>query len=280
MQRRRARPAGRLPRLRGAHQEPDHAAAHPGAAHADGLEPRARPARHRAFSPFFLGALYLERVLGYDAIETGLAFLPMTIALATMSAGLSAARCSGALRALRTLVGGLASDRRSACCFSRAGRPRHLLPAACSACLLLGLGAGAVDPAAADDRDGRRPAPTRGSPRGSSTSRCSSRRDRTGRARHDRHRPDQVPRVGGESVRGRSPAATTSPYCRRRRRGGRDPDRGLRPALPHRAGGRGRDRGGGSGPASRPNRPTPGRLRQPSGTVAHNHPGSRRDPRK
>ncbi|HEY5262139.1 MAG TPA: MFS transporter, partial [Solirubrobacteraceae bacterium] len=30
------------------------------------------------FSAFFLGALYLERVLGYDAIDTGLAFLPLT----------------------------------------------------------------------------------------------------------------------------------------------------------------------------------------------------------
>ena len=35
------------------------------------------------FSAFFLGALYLERVLGYDAIDTGLAFMPLTIAIAT-----------------------------------------------------------------------------------------------------------------------------------------------------------------------------------------------------
>ena len=30
------------------------------------------------FGMFFLGALYLQRVLGYDAIETGLAFLPVS----------------------------------------------------------------------------------------------------------------------------------------------------------------------------------------------------------
>ncbi len=34
------------------------------------------------FSAFFLGALYLERVLGYDAIDTGLAFMPLTVAIA------------------------------------------------------------------------------------------------------------------------------------------------------------------------------------------------------
>ena len=32
------------------------------------------------FGMFFLGVLYLQRVLGYDALETGLAFLPVTIA--------------------------------------------------------------------------------------------------------------------------------------------------------------------------------------------------------
>ena len=30
------------------------------------------------FGMFFLGALYLQRVLGYDALEVGLAFLPVT----------------------------------------------------------------------------------------------------------------------------------------------------------------------------------------------------------
>src|SRR5271154_558433 len=34
------------------------------------------------FSAFFLGALCLERVLGYDAIDTGLAFMPLTISIA------------------------------------------------------------------------------------------------------------------------------------------------------------------------------------------------------
>ena len=37
------------------------------------------------FGTFFLGALYLERVLGYDALEIGLAFLPATLVMGTMS---------------------------------------------------------------------------------------------------------------------------------------------------------------------------------------------------
>jgi EmrB/QacA subfamily drug resistance transporter len=37
------------------------------------------------FGMFFLGALYLQRVLGYDALEVGLAFLPATIVMGTLS---------------------------------------------------------------------------------------------------------------------------------------------------------------------------------------------------
>jgi EmrB/QacA subfamily drug resistance transporter len=37
------------------------------------------------FSMFFLGALYLQRVLGYDPLEVGLAFLPSTLVMGTLS---------------------------------------------------------------------------------------------------------------------------------------------------------------------------------------------------
>ncbi|MGH7697198.1 MAG: DHA2 family efflux MFS transporter permease subunit [Candidatus Dormibacteria bacterium] len=37
------------------------------------------------FSTFFLGSLYLQRVLGYGAVETGLAFLPSNLAVALFS---------------------------------------------------------------------------------------------------------------------------------------------------------------------------------------------------
>jgi EmrB/QacA subfamily drug resistance transporter len=41
------------------------------------------------FGMFFLGALYLQRILGYDALEVGLAFLPTTIVMGTLSLGFS-----------------------------------------------------------------------------------------------------------------------------------------------------------------------------------------------
>jgi EmrB/QacA subfamily drug resistance transporter len=37
------------------------------------------------FGIFFLGSLYLQRVLGYDALQIGLAFLPTTIVMGTLS---------------------------------------------------------------------------------------------------------------------------------------------------------------------------------------------------
>src|SRR5262245_21543444 len=37
------------------------------------------------FGMFFMGALYLQRILGYDPLQVGLAFLPATLAMGTMS---------------------------------------------------------------------------------------------------------------------------------------------------------------------------------------------------
>jgi MFS family permease len=37
------------------------------------------------FGAFFLGSLYLERVLGYSPLEIGLAFLPLTVAMGALS---------------------------------------------------------------------------------------------------------------------------------------------------------------------------------------------------
>jgi MFS family permease len=37
------------------------------------------------FGMFFLGALYLQQILGYDALQVGLAFLPSTIVMGAMS---------------------------------------------------------------------------------------------------------------------------------------------------------------------------------------------------
>jgi EmrB/QacA subfamily drug resistance transporter len=37
------------------------------------------------FGMFFLGALYMQQILGYDALQVGLAYLPSTVVMATMS---------------------------------------------------------------------------------------------------------------------------------------------------------------------------------------------------
>jgi EmrB/QacA subfamily drug resistance transporter len=41
------------------------------------------------FGMFFLGALYLQQILGYDPLEVGLAFLPATLVMGTLSLGYS-----------------------------------------------------------------------------------------------------------------------------------------------------------------------------------------------
>jgi EmrB/QacA subfamily drug resistance transporter len=41
------------------------------------------------FGMFFLGALYMQRILGYDPLEVGLAFLPATLVMGTLSLGYS-----------------------------------------------------------------------------------------------------------------------------------------------------------------------------------------------
>jgi EmrB/QacA subfamily drug resistance transporter len=58
------------------------------------------------FGMFFLGALYLQRVLGYDALEIGLAFLPATIVMGVLSLRYSE-RLIMRFGARRTLLPGL-----------------------------------------------------------------------------------------------------------------------------------------------------------------------------
>ena len=58
------------------------------------------------FGLFFLGALYLQRILGYDALEIGLAFLPSTITMGVLSLRYSS-RLVVRFGARNTLVPGL-----------------------------------------------------------------------------------------------------------------------------------------------------------------------------
>jgi EmrB/QacA subfamily drug resistance transporter len=94
------------------------------------------------FSAFFLGSLYLERVLGYDAIRTGLAFLPLTAAIAVMSLGVSA-RLVERFGPVRVLVCGLSAIIAGLVLLAGQGVHADYLPGLFVAFLALGLGAGA-----------------------------------------------------------------------------------------------------------------------------------------
>jgi EmrB/QacA subfamily drug resistance transporter len=94
------------------------------------------------FSAFFLGALYLERVLGYDAIDTGLAFMPLTIAIATMSMGVSS-RLVERFGSVQTLAAGLVGIVAGLLLLAGQGVHASYLPGLFFAFLALGLGAGA-----------------------------------------------------------------------------------------------------------------------------------------
>ena len=111
---------------------------------------------------FFLGALYLRRVLGYDALQIGLAFLPVTITMGTLSIRYSE-RLVTRFGARNLLVPGLALIALALVLFALAPVHGsyfvHVLPSM----LLLGIGAGICFPALMNvamsgvDAAGRRP---------------------------------------------------------------------------------------------------------------------------
>ena len=92
------------------------------------------------YSTFFIGVLYFQHVLGYDPIRTGLAFLPQTLCVAVMSAGLTTRIMDRlqpkltALIGLLVLSGGLAL-------FITSGVHTAYFPHLFIAVLLVGLGA-------------------------------------------------------------------------------------------------------------------------------------------
>jgi EmrB/QacA subfamily drug resistance transporter len=98
-----------------------------------------------AYSTFFLGALYFEHVRGMSPIQIGLAFLAMSVALATMSAGL-AARLVERFGPKRTLVVGIAGPVLGLLLFSQVGQSTPYFPAIFLSFALLGFGFGAANP--------------------------------------------------------------------------------------------------------------------------------------
>jgi EmrB/QacA subfamily drug resistance transporter len=97
------------------------------------------------FGMFFLGALYLQRVLGYDALEVGLAFLPVTLVIGTLSLGFSE-RLNMRFGARTTLIPSLVLIVAGLALFARAPVGGHYLPDALPVMLLLGTGAGLAFP--------------------------------------------------------------------------------------------------------------------------------------
>jgi EmrB/QacA subfamily drug resistance transporter len=97
------------------------------------------------FGSFFLGALYLQQILGYDALEVGLAFLPSTLVMATMSFRFSA-QLSMRYGSLPTLVAGMVAIGAGLLLFAQtpvdASYVTDLLPPM----FLMGLGAGLAFP--------------------------------------------------------------------------------------------------------------------------------------
>src|ERR687894_666677 len=98
------------------------------------------------FGMFFLGVLYLQGILGYDAIETGLAFLPVSVLIGVLSLWLSP-RLNERFGARATLLAGLVLLVAALGLFARAppdaGYVVDLLPSM----VLFGIGAGLSFPA-------------------------------------------------------------------------------------------------------------------------------------
>ena len=97
------------------------------------------------FGMFFLGALYMQRVLGYDAIEVGLAFLPGRARDRAMSLGFSARLITRFGGRADADAGARARRRRAAAVPQRPGARSYvtdLFPRWCS----MGVGAGLAFP--------------------------------------------------------------------------------------------------------------------------------------
>jgi EmrB/QacA subfamily drug resistance transporter len=94
------------------------------------------------FSAFFLGSLYLERVLGYNAINTGLAFMPLTLSIAAMSMG-GSSRLVNRFGPVSTLAGGLVAIIGGLALLATEGVGASYFPGLFVAFTLMGLGAGA-----------------------------------------------------------------------------------------------------------------------------------------
>jgi EmrB/QacA subfamily drug resistance transporter len=98
------------------------------------------------FSMFFLGALYMQDVLGYSPLEVGLAFLPSALVMGALSLGL-AERLMMGIGPKRALVSGLVLAAAGLLLFARAPVDGTYVVDVLGVMLLLGTGAGLCFPA-------------------------------------------------------------------------------------------------------------------------------------
>jgi hypothetical protein len=94
---------------------------------------------------FFLGALYLQRILGYGALEVGLAFLPVTLVIGTLSLGFSE-RLNMRFGPRATLIPSLVFIGAGLVLFSRTPVDGAYASDVLPVMILLGLGAGLAFP--------------------------------------------------------------------------------------------------------------------------------------
>jgi EmrB/QacA subfamily drug resistance transporter len=95
---------------------------------------------------FFLAVLYLQRVLGYDAVGTGAAFLPISVSIGVLSLGFSA-RLNARFGPRNVLIPALASITAGLFLLSRVPVDGHYLSDLLPAMILLGVGGGLSFPA-------------------------------------------------------------------------------------------------------------------------------------
>jgi fucose permease len=98
------------------------------------------------FGIFFVGSLYMERVLDYDALQIGLAFLPVTIAMGTLSVRYSEPLITR-FGARGTMVPGIVLVMAGLALFTQAPVDGEYVRDVLPSMLLLGVGAGLFFPA-------------------------------------------------------------------------------------------------------------------------------------
>jgi MFS family permease len=100
------------------------------------------------FGMFFVGVLYLQHVLGYDAFSIGLAFLPVTVVMGGLSLRWSE-RLITRFGARRVVIAGLALIAAGLALFARVPVHGHYLIDVLPSMVLLGAGGGMAFPALA-----------------------------------------------------------------------------------------------------------------------------------